>query len=133
MAAEGIITEESAFAPGETVERLKRAIAVRGMTLFAEIDHAKGAEEAGLMLRPTTLLIFGAAKIGTSLMLADQTMGIDLPLKALVWQDGAGKTWISAVDPVWLAKKHGLSPEPAQIAIAMRQGLDALIKSAMSG
>ena len=66
-------------------------------------------------------------------MQADQTMGIDLPLKALVWQDDAGKTWISAIDPIWLAKKHGLSPEPAQIAIAMRQGLDASIQSVVSG
>ena len=64
MAAEGIITERSAFAPEETLACLKRAIAARGLTLFAEIDHAKGAEEAGLTLPPTTLVIFGAAKQG---------------------------------------------------------------------
>ncbi len=133
MSVEGIVTGESAFPPEETLARLKRTIAARGLTLFAEIDHAKGAEEAGLTLPPTTLLIFGAAKTGTPLMQADRTMGIDLPLKALVWQDGAGKTWISAIDPIWLAKMHGLSPEAAQIAIAMRQGLDALIESALSG
>jgi uncharacterized protein (DUF302 family) len=65
------------------------------MTVFARVDHAAGAKEAGLELRPTEVLIFGSAKAGTPLMQADQTIGIDLPLKVLVWQDVAGKTWIS--------------------------------------
>jgi uncharacterized protein (DUF302 family) len=90
------------------------------MTVFTRIDHAAGAAEAGLTLRPTELLIFGNAKGGTPLMQSNQTIGIDLPLKALVWQDASGKTWLSYNDPGWLAKRHGLGPEvdPAVNTIA---------------
>ena len=78
------------------------------MTVFAHIDHAAGATAAGLALNPTDLLIFGNAKGGTPLMQAVQTIGIDLPLKILVWQDAAGQTWLSYNDPHWLAKRHGI-------------------------
>ncbi len=130
MAAEGLVTTASNFGPEETLDRLKSEIASRGLTLFAVIDHAKGAEEAGLSLRPTTVLIFGNAKGGTPLMQANQTMGIDLPLRALVRQDDAGKTWISYNDPVWLARRHGLGLEPEQVAANLRSGLEAIIKIA---
>src|SRR5262249_18534229 len=78
----------------------------RGLTVFARIDHAAGAAEVGLSLPPTWLLIFGNAKAGTPLMQSAQTIGIDLPLKALVWQDASGKTWLSYNDPAWLAKRQ---------------------------
>jgi uncharacterized protein (DUF302 family) len=76
--------------------------------VFAHVDHAAGAAAVGLPLRATDLLIFGNAKGGTPLMQAGQTTGIDLPLKALVWQDEAGTTWLSYNDPSWLAERHGL-------------------------
>ena len=133
MAAEGLLDIISRSGFQETVTRLKEGIASRGLTLFALIDHAKGAEEAGLVLRPTTVLIFGNAKGGTPLMQANQTIGIDLPLRALVWEDGKGHTWISYNDPVWLAQRHALPAEAEKVAGTLRQGLDGIVKSAAAG
>src|ERR1700742_5001002 len=109
MAAQGLTTIKSSHAPHETMTRLEAAVKAKGMTVFARIDHAAGATAAGLALRPTEVLIFGNAKGGTPLMEAEQTIGIDLPLKALVWQDAAGETWLSYNDPAWLAARHGAS------------------------
>jgi len=91
MAADGLTTIASNFDPTQTAKRLEAEIKAKGMTVFARVDHAAGAKEAGLELRPTEVLIFGSAKAGTPLMQADQTIGIDLPLKVLVWQDAAGR------------------------------------------
>jgi uncharacterized protein (DUF302 family) len=107
MTIDGLTTLPSGFGPGETVDRLVAEIGAKGLTVFARIDHAAGAAAVGLSLRPTEVLIFGNAKGGTPLMQAQQTIGIDLPLKALVWQDAAGKTWLSYSDPRWLARRHG--------------------------
>ncbi len=85
MAADGLITVPSAFGPAETMSRLEAEVKARGMTVFAHVDHGAGAAGAGMALRPTDLLIFGAARGGTPLMEMAQTIGIDLPLKALVW------------------------------------------------
>lgn len=79
------------------------------MKVFARFDHAAGAAGVGLTLRPTELIIFGNARGGTPLMQSAQSVGIDLPLKALVWQDAAGKTCISYNQPEWIAKRHGLT------------------------
>jgi uncharacterized protein (DUF302 family) len=89
MAADGLTTMHSSFGLQETLLKLEAAVKARGMTVFARIDHAAGAADVGLALRPTELVIFGNARGGTPLMQSDQTMGIDLPLKALVWQDAA--------------------------------------------
>ena len=78
------------------------------MSSMARIDHAAGAAKAGMKLRPTEVLIFGNPKSGTPLMQAAQTLGIDLPLRALVWQDEAEKTWVAYNDPEWLAERHGV-------------------------
>ena len=95
MAVDGLTTLPSSHGPKETMNRFEADVKAKGMTVFARIDHAAGAAAAGLPLRPTELLIFGNAKGGTPLMQSNQTIGIDLPLKALVWQDGSGKTWLS--------------------------------------
>jgi uncharacterized protein (DUF302 family) len=116
MAADGLTTVPSSYGPKDTMNRLEAA--VKGMTIFARIDHAAGASAAGLSLRPTEVLIFGNAKGGTPLMQSVQTIGLDLPLKALVWQDISGKTWLSYNDPAWLAKRHGLSGE-AEAAVGI--------------
>ena len=103
MTADGLATILSSFGPKETMDRLEAEIKAKGMTVFARIDHAEGAAEVGLPLRPTELLIFGSAKAGTPLMQANQAIGIDLPLKALVLEDASGKVWLSCNDPHWLA------------------------------
>ena len=108
MTADGLTTTRSSFGPKETMDRLEAEIKAKGMTVFARIDHAAGAAEAGLPLRPTELLIFGSAKAGTPLMQAEQAIGIDLPLKALVPENAACKVWLSCNDPHWLANRHGL-------------------------
>jgi uncharacterized protein (DUF302 family) len=130
MATDGLTTIPSSFGPQDTVRRLEAAVKAKGMTVFARIDHATGAAEVGLALRPTELLIFGNAKGGTPLMQSDQTMGIDLPLRALVWQDAAGNTWLSYNDPSWLAQRHGLSAEAATTVRALTVTLNALAKAA---
>src|ERR1700745_1646319 len=109
MAVPGLTAIKSSHSPSETMSRLEAAVKARGLTVFARIDHAEGASAAGLPLRPTEVLIFGNAQGGTPLMQAVQTIGIDLPLKALVWQDASGQTWLSWNDPAWLATRHGLS------------------------
>ncbi len=109
MAAEGLITLPSSFVPKDTMDRLEGAVKAKGLTVFARIDHAAGAAEVGLPLHPTELLIFGNAKGGTALMQANQETGIDLPLKALVYEDATGKVWLAYNDPHWIAKRHGIS------------------------
>jgi uncharacterized protein (DUF302 family) len=119
MAADGLISLSSPHTPEMTLNRLAAEVAARGMTVFARIDHAAAAAGVGLPLRPTAVVIFGAAKGGTPLMQAVQTIGIDLPLKALVWQDAAGETWLSYNDPAWLAERHRLGAEVAPVVSAL--------------
>jgi uncharacterized protein (DUF302 family) len=107
-AVEGLATIPSPFGPKETVDRLEAQIQAKGLTVFARIDHAAGAVKAGLPLAPTELIIFGNARGGTPLMQSVQTVGIDLPLKALVWEDASGKTWLSYDEPSWIAQRHGV-------------------------
>jgi uncharacterized protein (DUF302 family) len=130
MAAEGLIATKSSRGPKETVDRLVAELEGKGLTIFARIDHAAGAKEAGLALRPTELVIFGNAKGGTPLMQADQAIGIDLPLKALVWQDASGATWLSYNDPVWLAQRHGLGNQVEAPVKAMTAMLAAVTRAA---
>jgi uncharacterized protein (DUF302 family) len=130
MGADGLITIPSAFEPKETIDRLEADVKARGMTVFARIDHAAGAAQAGLSLRPTELLIFGNAKGGTPLMQLRQSMGIDLPLKALAWKDVDGKTWLSYNDPSWLAQRHGLGAQSTAATDAMAALLSALAAKA---
>src|SRR6516164_9643709 len=130
MAAGGLITLRSSHGPKDTMNRLESEVKAKGLTVFARIDHAAGAAEVGLSLRPTELLIFGNAKGGTPLMQAVQTIGIDLPSKALVWQDASGTTWLSYNDPNWLAKRNGLGHEEDATVKAMAAALDAMAKAA---
>ena len=105
---EGLATIPSRFSPKETMARLETEIRTNGMEVFARIDHAGGAAKVGLTLRPTELIIFGNARGGTPLMESVQTVGIDLPLKILVWQDAANNTWLSYNEPIWIAQRHGV-------------------------
>ena len=132
MATVGLTTVASAYGPKDTMDRLEGAVKAKGLTVFARIDHAGGAQEVGLPLRPTAVLIFGNAKGGTPLMQAAQTIGIDLPLKVLVWQDAAGKTWLSYNDPGWIAKRHDLGHEVDATVGALTGALGAVAKAATS-
>ena len=100
------------------------------MTIFARVDHAAGATSVGLPLRPTELLIFGNARGGTPLMQLAQTIGIDLPLKALAWEDAAGKTWLSYNEPAWVAERHGLGEQGAAVANTLANAIAAIAKEA---
>ena len=133
MATPGLITIRSSFGPLDTMYRLDTAVKAKGMTVFARINHAAGATAVGQPLRPTEVLIFGNAKGGTPLMQSVQTIGIDLPLKALVWQDAGGDTWLSYNDPDWLAKRHGLSSETETTVGTLAGALAALAKAATTG
>jgi uncharacterized protein (DUF302 family) len=130
MTAEGLTTSVSSHGPKETMDRLVAAVTRRGMTVLARIDHAAAAATAGMELRPTEVVLFGNPRAGTPLMQAAQTMGIDLPLKALVWQDQAGRTWLAYNDPKWLAKRHEALVGTERILGAMTDALAAVAKEA---
>jgi uncharacterized protein (DUF302 family) len=110
------------------MQKLIAAVADKGLSVLAHVDHAGAAAKAGLELRPTDLLVFGNPKGGTPLMQVNQTIGIDLPLKVLVWQDQDGKTWLGYNDPGWLAARHGV--ENGKVVAAMREMLAALAAKA---
>jgi len=102
----GLVSIESSHNVKETADRLQNILQKKGMTLFDRIDHAAGAEKVGKKLRPTELVIFGNPKVGTPLMQCGQTMAIDLPQKALIWEDETGQVWFSYNEPGYLAKRH---------------------------
>jgi len=129
MTPEGLIILSCPRPPKEVMDQLVDSVTRHGMTIFARIDHAAGAKDVGMSLSPTEVLIFGNSKGGTPLMQAAQTLGIDLPLKALVWQDDAGKTWLGYNDPRWLATRHGVTGHEPQLD-AMANALAAVAKEA---
>jgi len=126
----GLVTIESAHSATETLTRLESTLRAKDIQVFARIDHASGAASVGLELRPTVVLIFGDPRAGTALMQADQRTGLDLPLKALVWEDAAGKVFVTYSDPRWIARRHGLTGAAAEAAGRLAAGLDGLVKAA---
>ncbi len=106
ISANGIVDIPSQHPVDETVEKLKRILAAKGVALFALVDHSGEAEKAGMRMRPTKLLIFGSPKAGTPVMLAAPSIAIDLPLKILVWEDESGKAWISYNTLDYLRERH---------------------------
>jgi uncharacterized protein (DUF302 family) len=127
----GFVTTQSALDVPSVVERLEQIVAARGMTVFARFDHAANAHEVGLELRPTTVVVFGDARVGTKLMLAAQTIAIELPLRVLVWSDGAGQTWLGYNDPSSLARRHGLAADA--LSVKMGAALADLVQQAAHG
>jgi uncharacterized protein (DUF302 family) len=130
MAFDGLTTIESHFGPKETLDRLEDDVKAKGLTVFARIDHAAGAAAVGMTLLPTAVLIFGNARAGTPLMQAGQLIGLDLPLKVLVWQDTSGRTWLSYYDASVLAKRYGLSGDTATLVGNLSAALRALTTKA---
>jgi len=127
---EGLMTLRSAFGSEETMARLVAEIKARGMRGFARINHASLAAEAGLALLPTELLIFGNPAAGTALMQSNQAMGLDLPLKALVWQDVNNETWLAYNDIGWLAERYDVGLASEKTVKSMTAALDAIAKIA---
>jgi uncharacterized protein (DUF302 family) len=104
----GVVSLRSQHTVEQTVERLKGVLDAKGVTLFALVDHSGEAQKAGMKMRPTKLLIFGNPVGGTPVMVAAPSSAIDLPLKILVWEDGAGTAWLSWNSPEYLQKRHGI-------------------------
>ena len=131
MTPQGLIILPSKHGPEDTLDRVVPAVTKGGMTIMARIDHASAAAQVGLGLRPTEVLIFGNPKAGTPLMQAAQTIGIDLPLKILVWQDENANTWLAYNDLHWLAARHGITGAEKTLD-AIESGLAAIASEASS-
>jgi uncharacterized protein (DUF302 family) len=130
LSADGLTALKSPHAAKQTMDRLESAVKQRGLNVFARIDHAAGAAKVGKPLRATELLIFGNPQGGTPFMECAQTVGIDLPLKALVWQDDSGQVWLGYNDPAYLAARHGVAQCPAAAGLA--KALAGLAQQAVS-
>jgi uncharacterized protein (DUF302 family) len=130
MSEDGVVTVASKYSVKETLDRLEGDLRAKDITVFARIDHAAGAASVEMPLRPTELLIFGNPKAGTPLMQSNQTIGIDLPLKMLGWQDAGGKVWLTYNDPGWLARRHRLGASTDANVNALAAVLANLAKAA---
>lgn len=113
----------------EVMDHLAKELDAAGLTVFARIDHSANAAEVGIELRPTQLLIFGNPRAGTALMLDQQTAGIDLPFKALAWEDQTGHTWLTYPDPDSLARRHNLGRQSEPVLSAIRDGMAGFLKT----
>jgi uncharacterized protein (DUF302 family) len=129
QAADGLVALKSPHGAAETMSRLEAAVKQRGLNVFARIDHAAGAAKVGKTLRPTEVLIFGNPQGGTPLMECAQSAGIDLPLKALVWQDESKQVWLGYNDPAFLAQRHGAASCP--VVDNLRKALSGLAEAAI--
>ena len=125
-----MIAVKSPHSAKETMDRLESAVKQKGLNVFARIDHAAGAAKVARKLRPTELLVFGNPQGGTPFMECAQSVGIDLPLKALVWQDESGQVWLGYNDPAYLAARHGVAQCPA--AAGLKKALAGFAQQAVS-
>ena len=128
FAVDGLVTVPSAHAPRETLDRLESVLKEKGLAIFLRVDHAAGAAKIGKTLRPTELLVFGNPQGGTPFMECAQSVGIDLPLKALAWQDAAGKNFLGYNDPTYLASRHGVATCP--VAANLKKALEGFAQAA---
>jgi len=115
---DGIITVKSAFPIGETIERLKKDIADKGIKFFDEIDQSKLAADAGIKLRPSVLLIFGNPPLGTQFITANANAGLDWPVRLLVYENDKGEVWTAYTDFDWIARRHGIENRTDQFKMA---------------
>ncbi len=126
---DGLIMKRSQHSVGETLDRLETALKAKGLTIFARVDHAAGAAKADLDLPPTQLLIFGNPRLGTPLMQSNRTVAIDLPQKALAFEDAEGQVWLAYNDPEHLAARHDITDRQA-IRDKIAKALDAFTDKA---
>jgi uncharacterized protein (DUF302 family) len=131
MNPEGMKFLASAHSVAHTINRMVETAQANGMTVFARIDHSAAAAAAGLMLSPMEVLIFGAPRAGTPLMRSSPTIGLDLPLRALAWEDGNGATWLAYNEPMWIASRHSLGNDSNSWLITMLNTLRAICERAV--
>ena len=129
-AADGLVAVKSPHSAKTTMDKLEATAKDKGLNIFARIDHAAGAAKIGQTLRPTEVLIFGNPQGGTPFMACAQSVGIDLPLKALVWEDAASQVWVGYNDPVWIAKRHGA--ETCAVVPNLQKALQGLTAAAVA-
>jgi YD repeat-containing protein len=125
----GLVSVKSAHSVGDTTDRLIDILDEKGMTVFLRLDHAEGAAGVDITLRPTGLIIFGNPKVGGPLMEKQQTIGIDLPQKMLIWQDASGQVWLTYNEADYLAERHGLANDLPQFE-KVRKALAAFAQAA---
>ena len=130
MAVPGLTTIPSAHSVVTTIDRLVSLVQDRGMIVFSRIDHAAAAAQVGLTMRATQVLLFGGPKAGTPLMQKAPTLAIDLPLKAMAWEDESGAVWLSWNDPIWLIERHAGPISLVEDARAMKAGVEKLAAAA---
>ena len=131
QAAEGLINKTSSYNVQKTMDRFEKIVRNKGFNVIARVNHTAAAEKSGSTLPPTELLIFGNPKLGTQLMQSNQTIGIDLPLKVLIWEDDKGVVTLSYNDPAWLQKRHGITDRNkafAKMSGALNKFSDGAIK-----
>ena len=131
FADNGLIKKQSPHSVSQTIDRLEAALKKKGITIVTRWKHDQGAKKVGIPLRPTELLIFGNPKLGSHLMTSNQLAGIDLPLKALAWEDEQGQVWLAYNDPQYIADRHGIKNR-AEIVKKMRGALDKITGIAIS-
>jgi uncharacterized protein (DUF302 family) len=128
MEHNGMTHLKSPYTAAETFDRLLTIVAGKGLEIFATIDHRAAAEAVGLTMAPATVLIFGSPKAGTPLMIAAPTLALDLPLKALVWQEPSGEAWLSYNTPEYLAERHGVPHDLLSAIGGIRTLCEAAVK-----
>jgi uncharacterized protein (DUF302 family) len=130
MSENGLITIRSQSSVKATIDRLEASLRESGVSIFSRIDHRAGAVSAGMSLRPTEVLIFGNPKAGTPLMQAKPTIGVDLPLKVLAWEDASGNVWPTYNDPAWLAARHALGDDASEAVSGLARALAKFAETA---
>ncbi len=133
MSENGLVTIASKHSVHETIDRLVSILEEKGFTIFARIDHARNAAGVGMELRPTELLIFGNPKVGSLLMQDRQTVGLDLPVKMLAWEDADSRVWLTYTDAAWMGERHGLGEKGGAGVQKMGAVLAEVSKAAAGG
>ena len=124
----GMMHLSSPYPFADTVKRVESVLQERGLTIFCHVDHSGEAEKVGLKMNPTQLILFGSPKGGTPVMVASPTIAIDLPLKALIWEDSGGKVWVSYNGPEYLQRRHGVPADLVKNISAAGPLLESAVK-----
>ncbi|HME20653.1 MAG TPA: DUF302 domain-containing protein [Acetobacteraceae bacterium] len=117
-AEDGVVRQHSAYSMAETIDRIKQDVAGKGITFFSAIDQSKLAADAGIALRPSTLLIFGNPALGTQFVTSNPVAGLDWPVRLLVFQDADGAVWTAYTDFAWIARRHHIQDRQAAFSKA---------------